>query len=71
MSKYATFCDLPPRVQRALENIARVDHWSGERLSMPIPALHMKSILEVLNSESAEAELEIVAYCRAVKSRFG
>jgi len=61
---------LPNRVKAALEKIERGPGPQTEKwLSEPIPALGGKSVLETL-AASPDGELEVVAYCNAVQSRF-
>ena len=68
--KSQKFESLPNRVKVALKRIDRGPGPSTEVwLSEAIPALGGKSVLDTLAS-NPDGELEIVAYCNAVESKF-
>jgi hypothetical protein len=63
--------DLPRRVQAAIRDCAPVaardlDEW----IHQPLPALRGASITETLSSGAEDRELEVLALCAAIKSRF-
>jgi hypothetical protein len=63
--------DLPRQVQAAIRNCAPVgagdlDEW----IHQPLPALRGASIAQTLSSGAEDRELEVVALCAAIKSRF-
>lgn len=61
---YRSFNDLPVGIKKKIEQVVGGD--VGRWVHQPIPALHNKSIIEVMNS--SEGELEVRAYLQRIES---
>ena len=65
------FTDLPSRVQAAIREAspaaaADLDAW----IHRPVPALGGRSVVQALRANAESGELEVIALCAAIKSRF-